>query len=45
MAKALESIFKKAAGVNGPVHDTLYLKSAVSRCHDKHKLRDQWQPG
>ena len=36
MTKALGSIFKKA-GVSGPVHHTLYRKSAVSRCHDKHK--------
>ena len=36
MTKALGSIFKKA-GVNGPVHHTLYRKSAVSRCHDQHK--------
>ena len=36
MTKALGSIFKKA-GVKGPVHHTLYRKSAVSRCHDKHK--------
>ena len=36
MTKALGSIFKKA-GVNGPVHHTLYRKSSVSRCHDQHK--------
>lgn len=36
MTKALGSIVKKA-GVNGPVHHTLYRKSVVSRCHDKHK--------
>ena len=36
MTKALGSIFKKA-GVDGPVHHTLYRKSAVSRCHEKHK--------
>ena len=36
MTKALGSIFKKA-GVDGPVHHTLYRKSAVSRCHPKHK--------
>lgn len=34
--KALGSIFKKA-GVRGPVHHTLYCKSVVSRCHNKHK--------
>ena len=36
MTKALGSIFKKA-GVDGPVHHTLYRKSAVSRCHERHK--------
>ena len=36
MTKALGSIFKKA-GVDGPVHHTLYRKSAVSRCHNRHK--------
>ena len=36
MMKALGLIFKKAC-VNGPVHHTLYRKSAVSRCQDKHK--------
>ena len=36
VTKALGSIFKKAA-VEGPIHHTLYRKSAVTRCHDKHK--------
>ena len=36
MMKAIGSIFKKA-GIDGPVHHTLYRKSAVSRCHDQHK--------
>ena len=36
MTKAIGSIFKKA-GIDGPVHHTLYRKSAVSRCHDQHK--------
>ena len=36
VTKALGSIFKKA-GVEGPIHHTLYRKSAVTRCHDKHK--------
>lgn len=36
MTKALGSIFKKA-GVNGPVHHTLYRKSVVSHCHEQHK--------
>ena len=36
VTKALGSIFKKA-GVEGPIHHTLYQKSAVTRCHDKHK--------
>lgn len=36
MTKALSSIFKKA-GIEGPVHHTLYRKSAVSQCHAKHK--------
>lgn len=36
MTKALGSIFKKV-GVHGPVHHTLYCKSALSRCHEKHK--------
>lgn len=36
VTKVLGSIFKKA-GVEGPIHHTLYRKSAVTRCHDKHK--------
>ena len=36
MTKAIGSIFKKA-GIDGPIHHTLYRKSAVSRCHDQHK--------
>lgn len=36
VTKALGSIFKKA-GVEGPIHHTLYRRSAVTRCHDKHK--------
>ena len=36
ITKALGSIFKKA-GVEGPIHHTLYRKSAVTHCHDKHK--------
>ncbi|PFX18261.1 hypothetical protein AWC38_SpisGene17384 [Stylophora pistillata] len=36
MTKAFGSIFKKA-GVNGPVHHTLYRKSVVSHCHEQHK--------
>lgn len=36
VTKALGSIFKKA-GVEGRIHHTLYRKSAVTRCHDKHK--------
>ena len=36
VTRALGSIFKKA-GVEGPIHHTLYRKSAVTRCHDKHK--------
>jgi len=36
MTKALGSVFKKA-GVDGRVHHTLYRKSAVSRCHERHK--------
>lgn len=36
MTKVLSSIFKKA-GIEGPVHHTLYRKSAVSRCHAHHK--------
>ena len=36
VTKALGSIFKKA-GVKGPIHHTLYRKSAVTRCHDNHK--------
>ena len=36
VTKALGSIFKKAA-VEGPIHHTLYRKSAVTRCHNKHK--------
>ena len=34
--KALSSIFKKA-GIKGPVHHTLYRKSAISQCHARHK--------
>ena len=36
MTKDLSSIFKKA-GIKGPVHHTLYRKSAVSQCHARHK--------
>ncbi|KAJ7386730.1 hypothetical protein OS493_006742 [Desmophyllum pertusum] len=36
VTKALGSVFKKA-GVEGRVHHTLYRKSAVTQCHDKHK--------
>ena len=36
MTKALSSIFKKAE-IKGPVHHTLYRKSAVSQCHARHK--------
>ena len=36
MTEALSSIFKKA-GIKGPVHHTLYRKSAVSQCHARHK--------
>ena len=36
VTKALGSIFKKA-GVEGRIHHTLYRKSAVTHCHDKHK--------
>ena len=36
MMEANGSIFKKA-GIDGPVHHTLYRKSAVSHCHDQHK--------
>ena len=36
MTKALSSIFKKA-GVEGPIHHTIYRKSAVSRCYDGNK--------
>ena len=36
MKKVLASVFKKE-GVTGPIHHTLYHKSAVSRCHDQHK--------
>ena len=36
ITKAIGSIFKKA-WIDGPVHYTLYCKSAVSQCHDKHK--------
>ena len=36
MTKALGSIFKKA-GIEGPVHHTLYRKSAVSQCHANHR--------
>ena len=35
MTEALSSIFKKA-GIKGPVHHTLYRKSAVSQCHARH---------
>ena len=35
MTKVLSSIFKKA-GIDGPVHYTLYRKSAVSECHSNH---------
>ena len=34
--KALGSIFQKA-GVEALIHHTLYRKSAVTNCHDKHK--------
>ena len=36
MTKDLSSIFKKA-GIKGPVHHTLYRKSAISQCHARHK--------
>ena len=36
MTKDLSSIFKKA-GIKGPVHHTLYRKSAMSQCHARHK--------
>ena len=36
MTEALSSIFKKA-GIKGPVHHTLYRKSAISQCHARHK--------
>lgn len=36
VTKALGSIFKKA-GVESQIHHTLYRKSAVTHCHDKHK--------
>ena len=36
MTKDLSSIFKKV-GIKGPVHHTLYRKSAVSQCHARHK--------
>ena len=36
MTSALSSIFKRA-GIEGPVHHTLYRKSAVSQCHANHK--------
>ena len=36
MTEDLSSIFKKA-GIKGPVHHTLYRKSAVSQCHARHK--------
>ena len=36
MTKVVSSIFKKAE-IDGPVHHTLYRKSAVSECHSHHK--------
>ena len=36
VTKAVGSVFKKA-GVEGPIHHTLYRKSAVTQCHDKQK--------
>lgn len=36
LTMALGSIFKKA-GMDNPVHHTLYRKSAVSRCHERHR--------
>ena len=36
ITSAIGSIFKKA-GVEGRIHHTLYRKSAVTLCHEKHK--------